>query len=441
VRAQHNVEKPSGGRRPVALGAVVRRLRAAAPIAPQVTAILGHPDNLAVRAFDGSRSGPVDPPATLVLNSPAALSRLVAAPGEMGFARALVTGDIDIEGDLVAALELRHHLNAHRNSAGFVVALLRLALTAGAPLRRIPPPAEETQLRGRRHSKTRDAQAVSHHYDVSNDFYRLLLGPTMAYSCAVWDKPEVGLDVAQEAKFALIAAKLGLGPGMRLLDVGCGWGGMLLHAARHHGVTGVGITLAEEQATLARERIAEAGLADRLEVRVQDYRDVDDGPFDAISSIGMVEHVGDAQLDTYAARLHGLLRPGGRLLNHGITTPPHLAGPLDPHGFMQRYIFPDGELQDVGRVIAALQGAGLEVRHSENLREHYALTLRAWLRNLEDHWDDAVAEVGDARARVWRLYIAGCVIGFEDRRTEIHQVLAVRPDGGRSGMALRPDWP
>jgi cyclopropane-fatty-acyl-phospholipid synthase len=418
---------------------VGRRSRGRTPMAAQITDLLGDPPDLAVRAYDGSRSGPADPAATLVVVRPQAITRLVAAPGELGFARALVSGDLVIEGDLVAALELRHHLNAGRGSRALLRALLRLLLTSGAPLRKVPPPPEETQLQGRRHTKGRDAQAVSHHYDVGNDFYRLLLGPTMTYSCAVWASPDTGLDAAQEAKHELVAAKLGLGPGDRLLDVGCGWGGMLLTAARR-GAHGVGITLSEEQAEGARRRIAEAGLADQLEVRIQDYRDVDDGPFDAISSIGMVEHVGDAHLDAYASRLYGLLRPGGRLLNHGITARFGKGGPLDPRGFMQRYIFPDGELQDISRVTAALQGAGFEVRNDENLREHYALTLRAWLANLEANWDDAVALVGEGRALVWRLYVAGCIVGFEDRRTELHQVLAVRDDRGRSGLPLRPHW-
>jgi cyclopropane-fatty-acyl-phospholipid synthase len=417
-----------------------RHARRREPIAPQVTALLGDPPDVAVRAFDGSRSGPDDPAAILDFRDPGAFTRLVGAPGEMGFARAIISGDLVIEGDLLAALELRHHLNQGRASAAMVAALVKLARSAGAPLRPPPPPPEEVRMRGRRHSRGRDSAAVSHHYDVSNDFYRLVLGPTMTYSCAVWADPEVGLDAAQEAKHRLVAGKLGLRPGMRLLDVGCGWGGMLLHAATHHGVTGVGITLAGEQAALARERIAEAGLSDRIEVRVQDYRDIDDGPYDAISSIGMVEHVGAEQLDAYTAKLFELLRPGGRLLNHGITVPYGTAGKVNRRGFVQRYIFPDGEVQEIGQVVTAIQRAGFEVRHTENLREHYALTLRAWLANLEEHWDEAVEVVGIGRARVWRLYLAGYIVTFETHRTQVNQVLAVRNDAGRSGLPLRPDW-
>jgi cyclopropane-fatty-acyl-phospholipid synthase len=403
--------------------------------------LLGEPDDLAVTAYDGSSAGPSRPAATLDVREATAFTRLLAAPGEMGFARALIAGDLVIEGDLLVALELRHRLNAGRGSVTMVRDLLRLVRSSRAPLRRLAPPPEEVRPRGRRHSRTRDAEAVSHHYDVGNDFYRLLLGPTMAYSCAVWADPGVGVDAAQDAKHALVAGKLGLRPGQRVLDVGCGWGGMLLHAATHHGVTGVGITLSQEQAARARERIAGAGLSDRVEIRVQDYRDVDDGPYDAVSSIGMVEHVGSAQLDEYAACLFRQLRPGGRLLNHGITGRFGTAGPMDPKGFMQRYIFPDAEFQDISQVTAALQRAGFEVRHLENLREHYALTLRSWLANLETGWDQAVDLVGIGRARVWRLYLAGCIVGFEDRRTELHQVLAVRNDArGHNQLPLRPDW-
>jgi cyclopropane-fatty-acyl-phospholipid synthase len=415
--------------------------RARAPIAPLVFSLLGEPADVAVKAFDGSRAGPDDPAATLDFRSPAAFTRLVGAPGELGFARAIVAGDLVIDGDLLAALELRHHLNAGRGTREMVASLVRLARAAGAPIRRLPPPPEEVKVKGRLHSRSRDKTAVSHHYDVGNDFYRLFLGPTMTYSCAVWADPTTGLDAAQEAKHALVAGKLGLRPGMRVLDVGCGWGGMLLHAATHHGVTGVGITLSQEQAALARKRIAEAGLSDKLEVRVQDYRDVDDGPFDAISSIGMVEHVGAGQLDEYTRCLYGLLVPGGRLLNHGIAVPHGVSGTLNRKSFLHRYIFPDGEMEEVSTVMASLQRAGFEVRHSENLREHYALTLRAWLRNLEDNWDEAVRIVGVNRARVWRLYLAGCVVPFEIHKLQVHQVLASRVEaGGRSHMPLRPDW-
>jgi cyclopropane-fatty-acyl-phospholipid synthase len=235
-----------------------------------------------------------------------------------------------------------------------------------------------------------------------------------------------------------VCAKLGLQPGMRLLDVGCGWGSLLLHAAERHGVHGVGITISAPQAELARERIAEAGLADRIEIRLADYRDVGDGPFDGISSIGMFEHVGLSHLDVYFTRLHGLLRPQGRLLNHGIARPPRRRAPIRRNTFVGRYVFPDGELHEVGAVVSGVQKAGFEVRHTENLREHYAVTLRTWVRNLEAHWDEAVAEVGAPRARIWRLYMAGSALGFEAGRLQVHQVLAVRPDNGRSGMPLTP---
>jgi len=227
---------------------------------------------------------------------------------------------------------------------------------------------------------------------------------------------------------------------MRLLDVGCGWGGMVLHAAAQHGVRAVGVTISERQADLARKRVADAGLTDLVEIRLQDYRDVDDGPYDAVSSIGMFEHVGAAKLDEYFGALFRLVKPGGRLLNHGIAQSgaAHGRTRFARRGFVDRYVFPDGELHEVGSVVSRIQKAGFEARHVEGLREHYALTLREWVRNLENAWPRAVAEVGEGRARVWRLYMAASAVGFEAGRIQVHQVLAVKPAGGSSGLPLRP---
>jgi cyclopropane-fatty-acyl-phospholipid synthase len=316
------------------------------------------------------------------------------------------------------------------------LAMARLLGRSG--IKRPPVPAEEARLHGRRHSRARDAAAISYHYDVSNEFYRMVLGPSMTYSCAVWPSEDATLEEAQAAKYDLICRKLGLRPGMRLLDVGCGWGGMVMHAARHYGVQAIGITLSTNQAEYAQKAAADAGV-EGVEYRVQDYRDVD-GRFDAISSIGMFEHVGLARLAEYFTHLHDLLGPSGRLLNHGISRPPGNRSRFSRRGFIDRYVFPDGELHEVGSVVSRIQQSGLEVRHVESLREHYGLTLRHWVRNLEANWDDAVASVGAARARVWRLYMAGSALNFEAGRNQIHQVLAVRADGGRSGLPWRPDW-
>jgi cyclopropane-fatty-acyl-phospholipid synthase len=307
-------------------------------------------------------------------------------------------------------------------------------------LRPLAPPAEEARLRGRRHTKERDAAAVRHHYDVSNEFYRMVLGPSLTYSCAVFNSEQDTLETAQAAKHELVCAKLGVSQGDRLLDVGCGWGSMVLHAAERHGGRCVGVTLSPAQADLAGKRVAEAGVAGVVDIRIEDYRDVRDGPFDVISSIGMFEHVGESRLAEYFGRLRQLLRPGGRLLNHGISRPPGHRARLARGSFVDRYVFPDGELHEVGRVVSVMQRAGFEVRHLESLREHYALTLRRWVANLEASWDAAVAEVGRARARIWRLYMAASAINFEAGRTQVHQILAVPSEGGRSGMALRPDW-
>jgi cyclopropane-fatty-acyl-phospholipid synthase len=386
---------------------------------------------MALAAFerDLRRSG-------IVLRSPDALRRIATAPGELGFARAYVAGDLDIEGDVYEALAL---LEQRRALSHFIRELVPVARALGiAALRPLPAPPEEARLRGPRHSKARDAAAIAHHYDVSNRFYQLVLGSSLTYSCALFADPAATLEEAQEAKHELVARKLGLGGGMRFLDVGCGWGSMLLHAAERYGVSGVGVTISRPQAELARERVREAGLADRIEIRLADYRDIADGPYDAISSIGMFEHVGLSRLDIYFKRLHALLRPGGRLLNHGIGRPPRRRPLLPRRTFVNRYVFPDGELHEVGAVVSRIQAAGLEVRHLESLREHYALTLRRWVRNLEDSWDDAVAEAGSARARIWRLYMAGSALGFEAGRLQVHQVLAVRPDRGASGMPLPP---
>jgi cyclopropane-fatty-acyl-phospholipid synthase len=415
-------------------------------VADLLSDVLGDDLPVAFRAYDGSRCGPSDARTTIVVRSPDALRRIVTAPDELGFGRAYVAGELEVDGDIFDVMAVANYIEELRLGARQVAAAAKLVGWKG--LKPLPPPPEEARMHGRRHSRRRDAAAIAHHYDLSNDFYRMVLGPSLTYSCAVWDDDTTTLEDAQANKHELICRKLDLQPGMRLLDVGCGWGGMLVHAAEHHGVQAVGVTLSRPQAELARKRAAEYGLGDRVEVRFADFRDVDDGPYDAISSIGMFEHVGLSELDAYFTRCRGLLRPQGRLLNHGISRPHH-AGKMHHHrwapskldrNFTERYVFPDGELHEIGNVVSAIQRAGFEARHMESLREHYALTLRCWVRNLEDHWDDAVAEVGPGRARVWRLYMAAAAVGFEHDDNEVHQILGVATVDGASGMPLRPSF-
>ncbi len=415
-------------------------------VADLLSDVLGTDVPVAFRAYDGSSFGPSDARTTIVVRSPDALRRIVTAPDELGFGRAYVAGELEVDGDIFDVMAVANYIEELKLGPSQLVAAAKLVGWAG--LKPLPPPPEEARLRGRRHSRERDAAAIAHHYDVSNDFYRMVLGPSLTYSCAVWHDDTTTLEDAQANKHELICRKLGLEPGMRLLDVGCGWGGMLLHAAEHHGVEAVGVTLSRPQAEFARKRAAERGLGDRVEVRYADFRDVDDGPYDAISSIGMFEHVGLSELDAYFARCRGLLRPEGRLLNHGISRPHH-TGKMHHHrwapswmgrSFTERYVFPDGELHEVGSVVSAIQRAGFEARHLESLREHYALTLRCWVRNLEANWDAAVAEVGPGRARVWRLYMAAAAVGFEHDDNQVHQVLATATTGGASGMPLRPEF-
>jgi cyclopropane-fatty-acyl-phospholipid synthase len=422
-----------------------RRRGVADELREALSLLFGEDPPVALVFWDGTRFGPHDPQAVVIVRSPVALRRILWAPGELGLARAYVAGELDVEGDIFAILALRDRLADLRTRTlatrvgpngiiGLSRTIVRLAGIGLPP----PVPAEEVRLRGLRHSKARDAAAISHHYDISNDFYGLVLGDTMTYSCAAFLEEDFDLSDAQHAKHELVARKLGLKPGMRLLDVGCGWGSMLLHAARHHGVEGVGITLSREQAGFAKARIERAGLSKRIEIRVQDYRDVADGPYDAISSIGMFEHVGLDRLRAYFTTLRGLLPDGGRLLNHAIGRPRPTGRRtgFERRSFVERYVFPDGELHEVGNVISAMASCGLEVRDLECLREHYGRTLRAWVANLERNWDDAVRYVGASRARVWRLYMAGSALAFEANRIRVDQVLAVRTSA--SGKATMP---
>jgi cyclopropane-fatty-acyl-phospholipid synthase len=294
---------------------------------PLIRSLMRGEPPVGIEFWDGSSLGPSTSSTKLIIRSPIAFRRLLWTPSELGLARAYVAGEIDIDGDIYEALEIRDALASRREhfelklGVGGRLRLLRLARELGILGTPPAPPPEESRLRGRRHSKRRDAGAISHHYDVSNRFYRWVLGEAMTYSCAYFPTPDTSLDDAQRAKYDLICRKLGLERGGRLLDVGCGWGGMVMHAALSFGVRAVGITVSRSQADLAAKRVAEAGLADRVEIRLQDYRDVDDGPFDAISSIGMFEHVGLAQLKRYFVVLFDLLRNGGRLLNHAISKP------------------------------------------------------------------------------------------------------------------------
>ncbi|MFF4362523.1 class I SAM-dependent methyltransferase [Streptomyces sp. NPDC001604] len=414
-----------------------------------VEQLLGVPLPVRIRAWDGSQAGPPGAPALVVRNR-RAVRRLLFKPGELGLARAWVAGDLDIEGDLYAALDLMSELVWERGEdARSLLQMVRdpevraaargLVKIAGLPLPPAPPREEVRRARTHLHTKRSDKRAISHHYDVGNDFYEIVLGPSMVYSCAYWPAPDATLEEAQRDKLELICHKLALTAGQRLLDVGCGWGSLAIHAAREYGVNVVGITLSQEQAAYARKRVADEGLTDRVEIRVQDYRDVPDDPYDAIASVGMAEHVGTERYLEYAEDLYRLLKPGGRLLNHQIARRPQRdESSYSIDEFIDAYVFPDGELAPLGSTVGQLERAGFEVRDVEAIREHYGLTLRRWVANLEADWPRAMRLAGPGRARVWRLYMAACALAFERNRIGVNQVLAVRtPEGGESGMPLR----
>jgi len=367
-----------------------------------------------------------------VLHRRRALRRLLWRPDEVGLARAYVTGDLDVDGDLgdgfrrVWELALARGSRAHRPGTGEQLRALGTAVrlgVVGLPPRR---PTAEARIRGRRHSRDRDRAVISHHYDLSNDFYALLLDEHMAYSCAYWaaDRPGASLADAQRAKLELVCEKLGLVRGMRLLDVGCGWGSLSIHAAREHGVRVTGITLSREQLELARKRAADHGVSDLVDVRLQDYRDVHDGPYDAAASIEMGEHVGDQQYPTFVGTVYRALAPGGRFLVQQMSRP---AGSSPGGGpFIESYIAPDMHMRPLGETVGLLERGGFEVRDVQALREHYVRTGAEWRANLERRWGDVVALVGEEVARVWRLYLVGGSLAFAEGRMGVDQILVAK---------------
>lgn len=399
-------------------------------------------------AYDGSSTGPADARLGLDLLTPRGTTYLLTAPGDLGLARAYVSGDLDVRGvhpgDPYEVLKALAEANLRRPPARTLIEIVRaLGLEHLKPV--APPPQEALPrwrriAEGMRHSRKRDADAIHRHYDMSNAFYELVLGPSMAYTCACYPDLSTTLDQAQDNKYRLVFEKLRLRPGDRLLDVGCGWGGMVRYAAER-GVHVLGVTLSRGQATWGQKAIADQGIADFAEIRHGDYRDVRETGFDAVSSIGLTEHIGVSNYPSYFRFLQSRLRPGGLLLNHCITRPGNRSR-ATAGMFIDRYIFPDGELTGSGRIISEAQNAGLEVLHEENLRRHYVMTLRDWSANLVANWDAAVSEVGVATAKVWGLYLAGSRLGFESNTVQLHQVLAVKPgrDGDDGGLPLRPWW-
>ncbi|MFJ5277518.1 class I SAM-dependent methyltransferase [Streptomyces parvulus] len=419
------------------------RTGAAHRLAALVEDALGGPLPVRLRAWDGTETGPADGP-VVVVRSRRALRRLLWQPGELGLAQAYVTGELDVDGDLADGLRrmwaAARERRTHPPRPG-LTDRARAAATAarlGAVGPRPPVPASQARLRGGLHTRSRDRAAISHHYDLSNDFYRLLLDDTMAYSCGLWAEEHTDADAAaaQRAKLELVCRKLGLTAGARLLDVGCGWGSLTLHAAEHHKARVTAVTLAGEQAAHVREQVRARGLEDRVDVVHQDYRDITGGDYDAVSSIEMGEHVGDAEYPAFAASLHRRVRPGGRVLVQQMSR-----GRNAPGGgaFIEAYIAPDMHMRPLGETVQLLEDAGLEVRHTESLREHYVLTVAAWERTLAERWDEFTALVGEETARVWRLYLVGGALAFEQRRMGVDQILAVRPTAeGAAGMPATP---
>lgn len=407
-------------------------------IADKVSSLFTEDVPIKFAAFDGSAAGNLQSNNVLEIKSPLALRYILSHPGDLGLARAYITNHLDVRGDIHATLmALRDYARAPMP----IDSLAKLTVAVGpSVLVRPAIPTEEAPPRYRRgllHSLTRDKSAIEHHYDVSNTFYSYILGPTMVYSCAVFENEDSSLEQAQIEKVDLICRKLDLKPGMRLLDVGCGWGTLVVHAAKEYGVKAVGVTLSKNQVTFARERINRENLDESIDIRLQDYREVQDANFDAISSVGMSEHVGDSKLDAYFTQLHSRIKEKGRILNHCITRP-HSDLKARTGAFIDRYIFPDGELTAPSRVTQALHNSGFELRHSENLREHYAKTLAKWCENLNSNWDEAVKEVGENRARIWNLYMQMSRIGFESNSIQVHQFLGVDNDNsGRNDLPLR----
>jgi len=402
-----------------------------AVLAEQLT---GRPLPVGLRAYDGSEAGPGGPP-SLEIASPVALRRMVWNPGELGIADAYVTGDLQVHGDLLSLLRLVHDGaggaapgRRDRSLAAVLAGAARLALASRALGPRPPVPTARARVSGRRHSRVRDRAVIAHHYDLSNDFYELLLDPAMCYSCGYWTSrdPCYGLADAQRDKLDLVCRKLGLGPGMRLLDIGCGWGSLVHHAAAHYGVKVTGVTLSGQQARYARQRIASAGLDGTAEIRLTDYRDIDDGPYDAIGVIEMGEHVGAAEYPAFAARLAGLLRPGARLLIQQMSR-----GPRAPGGgpFIASYIAPDMHMRPLPQTLALLQDAGLEIVSTGGMREHYVRTFQAWRDTLDARFGEVTGLLGPQGARVWRLFLSGGGLAFERGTTGVDQIVAAVASG------------
>ncbi|WP_338604118.1 cyclopropane-fatty-acyl-phospholipid synthase family protein [Saccharopolyspora sp. SCSIO 74807] len=417
----------------------MRARQAAERIEGVLRDLVGVPLPVGVVAWDGSTAGPRSGP-RVVLRRRRALRHLLFSPGELGLARAFVSGDLDVEGDLAEGLRRcwaafrEQRVDKPRFGPSAWRRMLGEAVALGAIGPRPKPPAGEARPSGALHSRRRDRSVIAHHYDTGNEFYELLLDPSMAYSCGYFTG-DGGLAEAQRAKLDLICRKLGLTAGMRLLDVGCGWGSLILHAARHYGVHATGVTLSAQQAGHVQQRIEESGLCGQVHVRLQDYREVRDvEPFDAVASIEMGEHVGTDQYPIYAAALHRLARPGARVLVQQMSR----AGTAPGGGaFIESYIAPDMSMVPVGRTLGLLEDAGLEIRDVEAIREHYVRTVEAWARTLDENWDAAVELVGPEQARVWRLYLAGGGLAFEENRMGVNQILAVRPTvDGRSGLPV-----
>ncbi|MFJ4656287.1 class I SAM-dependent methyltransferase [Nocardia sp. NPDC088792] len=410
--------------------------------------LIDGPVPLKITAYDGSTTGPQDSDFGLEIKTPRGVNYIATAPGDLGMARAYIAGDLTAHGvhpgDPYELLKAMAGMKFRRPTA---LQLVVIARSLGWDLLKpVAPPPQEAMprwrriaLEGLRHSKTRDAEAIHHHYDVSNTFYEYVLGPSMTYTCAAYGDTDWTLEEAQENKYRLVFEKLNLKAGDRLLDIGCGWGGMVRFAAKR-GVKVIGATLSAEQAEWAQAKIAEEGLAELAEVRHSDYRDIRESGFDAVSSIGLTEHIGVANYPAYFEFIKSKLKVGGLFLNHSITRPDNTR--ITKAGdFIDRYVFPDGELAGSGRIISEAQNVGLEVMHEENLRYHYALTLAEWCDNLVKNWDAAVDEVGEGTAKVWGLYMAGCQLGFERNVVQLHQVLGVKlgPDSAWT-VPLRPWW-